>query len=62
MTKNRCYNQNSKGYNCKVQQVICSNGGFDNWTAEIVQTYIDCKSIDDARIKRVITQNSSMQT
>ena len=48
--KNRCYNQNSKGYNCKLYQVIRSNGSFDNWIFEVIEEY-NCKSSEDARNK-----------
>ena len=46
--KNHCSNHNSK-YNNKLYQTIRSTGGINNWKFEIVETYTECKSIDDAR-------------
>ena len=33
-----CVNENSKNYNCKVYKTIRSNGGFDKWTFEEIET------------------------
>ena len=44
-----CNNPNCKGYNFKLYQVIRSNGGFDNWTVEVIEEYKNCSSLEDAR-------------
>ena len=33
----------------KLYQTIRSTGGINNWKFEIVETFSDCKSIDDAK-------------
>ena len=47
--KSNCYNQNNNQYNSKLYTSIRNNGGFNNWTIEVVENYIDCNSLDDAR-------------
>jgi hypothetical protein len=47
--KSNCNNPNSKEYNKLLYQKIISTGGLNNQKFEIVETYTDCKSIDDAR-------------
>ena len=47
--KSKCNNPNSKEYNSKLYTTIRDNGGFNNWTIEIVENYVDCSSVDDAR-------------
>ena len=47
--KSNCNNINRKDYNNKLYQTIRSTGGLNNWKFEIVETYTDCKSSDDAR-------------
>ena len=49
--KSKCNNSNSKAYNYKLYQVIRSKGGFDNWNIEVVEKYIECSSLEDARNK-----------
>ena len=52
--KSKCSNPNSKEYNKLLYQKIRSTGGINNWKFEIVETYTDCKSIDDARNREKI--------
>ena len=47
--KSNCNNIKSKLYNIKLYQVIRANGGFDNWMAEVIEKYIECNSLEDAR-------------
>ena len=47
--KRKCSNPNSKEYNKLLYQTIRSTGGINNWKFEIVETYTECKSVDDAR-------------
>ena len=49
--KSNCNNPNSIHYNNKLYQTIRSIGGINNWKFEVVETFSDCKSIDDARNK-----------
>ena len=49
--KSNCNNPNSIQYNNKLYKTIRSTGGFNNWKFEIVETFSDCKSIDEARNK-----------
>jgi hypothetical protein len=37
--RSNCYNQNSNKYNYKLYQTIRANGGFDNWTMNIIELY-----------------------
>ena len=34
-----CINENDKRYNLKVYQFIRDNGGYDNWTFEVIDRY-----------------------
>ena len=34
--KQNCVNKNSHGYKCKLYEIIRNNGGWNNWTMEIV--------------------------
>ena len=47
--KSNCSNPNSIQYNNKLYKTIRSTGGINNWKFEIVETYTDCNSIEDAR-------------
>ena len=47
--KSNCSNPNSKEFNKLLYQTIRSTGGINNWKFEIVETYTECKSIDDAK-------------
>ena len=49
--KINCNNSNTKQYNSKLYTTIRDNGGFNNWTIEVVENYIDCSSLDDARAR-----------
>ena len=49
--KSNCHNQNSKKYDTKLYTAIQNNGGFNNWTIEVVENYVDCNSLDDAKIR-----------
>ena len=49
--KSNCYNQNNKQYHSKLYTTIRNNGGFDNWNIEVVENYVDCNSLDEARAK-----------
>ena len=48
--KQNCMNNNSICYNLKVYKVIRNNGGWDNWTMEIVN-FFNCKDNYEARKK-----------
>jgi len=45
-----CMNGNSHGHNCKVYKVIRNNGGWNNWSMDIVAFY-KCKDLNEARQK-----------
>ena len=51
--KNVCNNPNSKEYNSKLYTTIRNNGGFNNWTIEAIENYVDCSSVDEARAKEM---------
>ena len=38
--KSNCNNENGNSYNCKLYQFIRSNGGWDEWDCEIIETLI----------------------
>ena len=62
--KSRCSNPNSQ-YNTKLYQTILSTGGLNNWKFEIVETFSDCKSIDDAKNREkywIIQLNANLNT
>jgi len=42
--KSACYNENNKDYNYNVYKFIRDNGGWDNWTVVLVESYHECKS------------------
>ena len=42
--KSACNNKNSKSYNLNVYKFIRDNGGWDNWTVILVESYPNCKS------------------
>ncbi len=48
--KQNCMNSKSPCYNLKLYQVIRSNGGWDNWTMEILN-FFKCKNGYEARVK-----------
>ena len=48
--KQCCMNSKNLSYNLKLYQVIRSNGGWDNWTMEIVN-FFKCKNGYEARVK-----------
>ena len=48
--KQNCMNSKSPCYNIKLYQVIRSNGGWDNWSMEIVN-FFKCKNSYEARVK-----------
>lgn len=48
--KQSCMNSKSPCYNLKLYQVIRSNGGWDNWTMEILN-FFKCKNGYEARVK-----------
>ena len=48
--KQSCMNSKNLSYNLKLYQVIRSNGGWDNWTMEIVN-FFKCKNGYEARVK-----------
>ena len=49
--KSICNNPNNKRYNFKLYKTIRDNGGFNNWTIEGIENYVDCSSVDDARAR-----------
>ena len=49
--KSNCNNSNNKEYNSRLYKAIRDNGGFNNWTIVVVENYIDCSSLDDARAR-----------
>ena len=48
--KQSCMNSKSPCYNLKLYQMIRSNGGWDNWTMEILN-FFKCKNGYEARMK-----------
>ena len=48
--KNTCNNEKIRSYNCKLYQVIRNNGGWNNWTMEIVN-FFNCNDHYEARKK-----------
>jgi len=48
--KQGCINMKSANYKCKLYQKIRENGGWNNWTMEIVN-FFNCKDHYEARIK-----------
>jgi|UniRef100_A0A6C0EXG4 hypothetical protein len=48
--KQNCTNSKSPCYNLKLYQMIRSNGGWDNWTMEILN-FFKCKNGYEARVK-----------
>jgi len=48
--KQCCINNKSSNYNCKLYQVIRNNGGWTNWSMEIVN-FFNCKDHYEARKK-----------
>jgi hypothetical protein len=48
--KQSCINDKSLNYNCKLYQVIRNNGGWTNWSMEIVN-FFNCKHHYEARKK-----------
>ena len=49
--KSICNNPNNNQYNSKLYTSIRTNGGFNNWTIEAIENYVDCSSVDDARAR-----------
>ena len=49
--KSVCNNPNNKQYNSKLYTAIRDNGGFNNWTIEAIESYVDCSSVDDAKAR-----------
>jgi hypothetical protein len=45
--KSACTNSNGKKYNCKVYKTIRENGGWDNWSMVLIETY-DCDNRQEA--------------
>jgi hypothetical protein len=48
--KQNCINSKAKHYNCKVYEVIRANGGWSNWSMEIIN-FFNCADHYAARIK-----------
>ena len=48
--KYSCINDNSTNYNCKLYQIIRKNGGWNNWTMNIVN-FFNCANKTEAREK-----------
>jgi len=48
--KQSCINSKASNYKCKLYQAIRANGGWNNWTMEIVNFY-NCKDHYEARKK-----------
>ena len=44
------HEQNSKSNKCKLYQIIRSNGGWSNWTMEII-AFFNCTNYTEARMK-----------
>jgi hypothetical protein len=57
--RNNCIN----GKTGKMYDTIRSNGGFDNWTIEIIEKYRDCMTKQDAmrRVEQIYTEHHSIQ-
>ena len=45
--KSGCNNENSKDYNYNVYKFIRDNGGWDNWTVVLMESYSECKSKEE---------------
>jgi hypothetical protein len=45
-----CTHEKHTNYNCKLYKIIRANGGWTNWTMEIVN-FFNCKTHTEARIK-----------
>jgi hypothetical protein len=59
-----CNNQNSKGYNIKLYQMIRQNGGWDNWSMIEIEKYC-CKDSNEATARErywLETLNANMNT
>lgn len=48
--KYSCINDKSSNYNCKLYQIIRKNGGWNNWTMNIVN-FFNCVNKTEAREK-----------
>ena len=48
--KQSCISEKSSNHNCKLYKIIRANGGWDNWTMEIV-AFFKCNDHYEARIK-----------
>lgn len=48
--KQACINEKSESYPCKLYKKIRENGGWDNWTMEIID-FFNCKDHYEARVK-----------
>lgn len=48
--KQSCINEKSKNYSCKLYKVIRSNGGWTNWSMDIIN-FLNCKDHYEAREK-----------
>lgn len=48
--KNNCTKSNYEGYNSKVYKIIRENGGWNNWTMNIV-AFFNCKNLEEAKEK-----------
>ena len=48
--KQSCINTKSSNYKCKLYETIRSNGGWNNWTMEIIN-FFKCRDHYEARIK-----------
>ncbi len=62
--KCNCHNSSSKEYNHKIYQFIRANGGFENWSVQVIETY-NCKNRNEAKQheQMLIKQhNSSLNT
>ena len=44
------HRQNCKNNNCKLYEVIRANGGWSNWSMDIIN-FFNCKDLYEARIK-----------
>ena len=49
--KSVCNNPNNKQYNSRLYETIRNNDGFNNWTIEVIENYVECSSINDARAR-----------
>ena len=48
--KQNCINSKSTNHKCKLYSIIRANGGWTNWTIEIVQLF-NCNDLYEARLK-----------